>query len=168
MESLDLFLGLLQDHVSGRLRLLVLSIIFDILMVFDLRSSGKVCPERCPIPHTLKHQQVEVAFPLLMHGLEGNEYTEMRTLVCIGFCKLLLNTALRDKGVRHLLRPSVDRLPLPNKSISKVVRMLLGIYIAPQTVLNPGLCQALGYFFPAFCAQSVWNQRLLQEVPAFL
>ncbi|EIN08147.1 hypothetical protein PUNSTDRAFT_143831 [Punctularia strigosozonata HHB-11173 SS5] len=79
--SFDTFLSILQQSPTARNQVLVISALFDILMVFDVTCCNKL----------------DTVLSLLMYTLEGNESTDISDLICAGFCKLLLNTSLRDK-----------------------------------------------------------------------
>ena len=52
--------------------------------------------------------------------------------------------------------------------VSQVLKSLVLVYFAPETVDNLELRQCLSYFFPVYCYSLSANQKKMQEVSSIL
>ncbi|KIK68741.1 hypothetical protein GYMLUDRAFT_190085 [Collybiopsis luxurians FD-317 M1] len=87
----------------------------------------------------------EVWVDKFMELLKDDEATseDVRAVLCMGLAKLALSRVLVDE---------------------KIMELLLKDYFSPKNVNNQKLKQCLSFFFQAYCASSVENQRMISTM----
>ncbi|KAL8711762.1 MAG: hypothetical protein Q9220_003933 [cf. Caloplaca sp. 1 TL-2023] len=101
-------------------------------------------------PHLVKAENVDPAlqksiYKIFMKGLKAAQTPAVQSAACIGLCKLMLSSVVRDE---------------------ELLKQLVSLFFDPATKENAAVTQALSYFLPVFCHSKRENMEMMAAIAA--